>query len=210
MTKRLRPVTLAAFVVPVLALAFGGCSSRDPAQDDPSASALDTTECQGPEGPPSTSPYSDPPRCEMREIMLNGQLTRDDPRALWCEYGACGKSGEATCRTVEETTQAQTFTECDTGAVKCKRCGFRRVECGTTQGCIDHDACYDERYRNNEIDSFDLWMALRAYCDVPIAANYPVADWSAWMQGKPGPSGFSSYLPYQEALECQVSDGACE
>lgn len=192
------------------ALAVGACASEDDATSNSSSDSFVATSCAGPEGPAAASPFSDPPRCEMRPIVVDGVLTTDDPRAEWCEYGSCGRSREASCQTVDEQTTARTFVECGTGATKCQRCSFRRVECGTTQGCIDHDACYDERLRNNEIDSFSLWMALRFYCDADVAAQYPIADWSAWMQGEPGPSGFEGFLPYQEELGCQVTDGACQ
>lgn len=194
----------------LFALAAAACATEGDAENGTSTDAAVERTCQGPEGPPSASPFGDPPRCESRPILVDGQLTVDDPRAVWCEYGSCGRSAEASCQTVDERVTARTFVECGSGAVKCQRCGFRRVECGTTQGCVEHDACYDERLRNNEADSFALWMALRAYCDAPIAAQYPVSEWSSWMQGEPGPSGFEFFLPYQEELGCQVSDGACE
>ncbi len=202
--------SLGWLLLPLFALAAGACASEEDASSGSSSDAFAERACEGPAGPPAASPYADPPRCEMRPILVDGELTTDDPRALWCEYGACGRSGEASCQTVDEQATARTFVDCATGATKCQRCGYRRVECGTTQGCVEHDACYDERLRNNEADSFSLWMALRAYCDAPIAAQYPVSEWSAWMQGEPGPSGFESFLPYQEELGCAVSEGACE
>lgn len=166
--------------------------------------------CDGPGGPAPQSPFDDPERCEARPILVNGQLTTNDPRAMWCEYGACGRSSEATCRSLGAEFVEQTFVECGTGAVKCQRCDFERVECGTTAGCLEHDACYDERFRLNEAGSSSLWWALRGFCDLPIAADYPAAEWSAWMNGRPGPSGFSSWLPYQEQLGCTVTAGACD
>jgi hypothetical protein len=196
-------------VVPLFALAAAACAAEEGA-DGSSSDAFTDRSCAGPEGPAAASPYADPPRCEMRPILVDGALTTDDERALWCEYGSCGRSGEASCRLVDEQVVARTFVECDTGAVKCQRCGFRQVECGTTRGCVEHDACYDERLRNNEIDSFSLFMALRAYCDAPIAAEYPISEWSAWMRGEPGPSGFEFFLPYQEELGCEVLEGACQ
>jgi hypothetical protein len=196
-------------MVPLFAVGVGACASASDS-DASSSDEIVSRSCTGPEGPAAQSPYDAPPRCEMRPILVDGQLTTDDERALWCEYGACGRSGEASCRLVDEQVIARTFVECDSGAVKCQRCGFRQIECGTTQGCVEHDACYDERLRNNEADSFSLFMALRAYCDAPIAAEYPFSEWSAWMQGEPGPSGFEFFLPYQEGLGCEVSDGACQ
>lgn len=205
MTKRSFSFTYA--LLPLAAFVIAGCATEDELVESQTDSLV---RCAGVEGPAKQSPFSDPPRCEMRPVMVDGNLTTDDPRSLWCEYGSCGRSGEATCRTVDERTTVRTFVECNSGATHCQRCRFRRVECGTAKGCRDHDACYDERFRNNEADSFDLWMALRAYCDAPIALEYPTADWWAWMEGKPGPSGFESYLPYQEDLGCVVTSGACE
>lgn len=158
---------------------------------------------------PPPNPFTDPPRCTNRPVMIGGQIVTDDPRGNWCEYGACGQSGKATCRTLDTREVKRTVKSCS-GENRCVSCTYRKVECGTTQGCITHDACYDERLQKNELDSQDLFWAFRAYCDSVVAVSYASEDWSEWMQGRPGPSGYTSWLPYSELVACTEGPGACE
>ncbi|MFO0678872.1 MAG: hypothetical protein U0169_20255 [Polyangiaceae bacterium] len=188
-----------------------GAASSASSVDAGSATTVSACDA-GADGGPSlvapASPFPDPPRCANRPVMIGGRVVADDPRGNWCEYGACGQSGKATCRTVDTKTAKRTVKSC-TGEDRCVTCTYQKVECGTTPACQSHDACYDERLQKNEYDSQDLFWAFRAYCDLPIASGYPAEEWSAWMQGQPGPSGYVSWLPYSELLGCTEAAGGC-
>jgi len=197
---------------PLLVVGLFGCAvdvDEDPPperEDDvlPAETALPARAvAEVPAGGPE-SPFDAPPRCTLRPVRVEGKLVADDPRGEWCEYGACGRSGSATCRVAERRDVAKTVGD------RCVTCRWRKLECGTTEGCLAHDACYDERFRENDQGSSALWLALRGYCDVPIAAIYPREEWVAWMSGRPGPSGFSRWLPYRELEACLETAGPCE
>ncbi|WP_394827845.1 hypothetical protein [Pendulispora albinea] len=158
-------------------------------------------------GPSSALLARDPPRCRNYPVRVNGQVLQDDPRGRWCEFGACGKSEQANCRDASpaETTEQKIFSQCGSNAIKCKRCRFRHVECGSHAACLQHDNCIRDKMVLNDHESVSMFAALRA-CDAEIAVSHWPWTWAAWANGG-GPQ--DQWLPFHEEMGCEITDGPC-
>ncbi|WP_394827937.1 hypothetical protein [Pendulispora albinea] len=146
----------------------------------------------------------DPPRCQNYPVRVKGQLVYDDTRGRWCEYGSCGKSGQATCRdrSPAYAIRMRSMSNCPNSGFRCERCTYRLIECGSHEGCRFDDACVLERMAQNEHASFDEWAADINICKDKVAGRYSYEEWFYWMQGKPGKSGYDKWLPYEEVVSC--------
>ena len=114
--------------------------------------------------------------------------------------GACGKACPATCRPGPTESTCIEWQDATCGWHQ-KTCTYPTIECGTTQGCEDHDNCYDACARG--------WrgIACRRACDVTCVKRWGIKKCNSWRQGN-GP--YDSWLQFAGAATSgPVYDTTC-
>jgi hypothetical protein len=87
------------------------------------------------------------PECRLTPINVDGKQVEDDIRGQWCQFGSCGRTGDATCVEVGERSRKIRF-KGPKGDV-CQRCVYDESVCGSHSTCRGHDACYFRCYAKN-------------------------------------------------------------
>ena len=114
--------------------------------------------------------------------------------------GACGKGCPASCR--PGPTQS-TCVEWQDAACQWhqKTCTYPTIECGTAQGCEDHDNCYDRCARG--------WRGIRCRrrCDAACVTRWGAVTCNKWRRGR---EPYDSWLQFSGAATSgPVYDTTC-
>ena len=90
--------------------------------------------------------------------------------------GACGKACPPTCRPGPTESTCVEWQDASCGWHQ-KTCTYPTIECGTAEGCEDHDNCYDKCARG--------WrgIACRRLCDGACVKKWGALTCNKWRQG---------------------------
>ncbi len=88
-------------------------------------------------------------------------------------------------------------------------CTYSVVECGSNDGCKEHDACYDTCYRNNNND-LSIGICKRG-CDLQCLDHYGLIcnDWRTGDNYKGGTNTHPELLDYVGLPSGEVLPGLC-